>query len=127
MTDECIASEVFDRLRKATVADPEVLAGLCRDYLAEARQTLRQLGAALKQKNAAQVRERAHYLRGSSLVIGATAVARCCAALEEMGRNSELQGAPPIVEEATMALDAVQQELARLVGPSVIPAEGSAA
>ena len=76
---DSLAPDVFERLQKAAAADPEELAALCRDYLAEARRTLAHLRSALAQKDATRFRDRAHYLRGSSLVIGATAVARCCA------------------------------------------------
>lgn len=127
LTNESIASDVFDRLQKATAADPAELAGLCRDYLAEARGTLAQLRCALAQKDAGQIRDRAHYLRGSSLVIGATVVARCCASLEQMGRNSELQDAALVLDQTSAALDVVQTELANRLGPSVVPVEGSAA
>lgn len=127
LTNDPIASDVFQRLQKAATADPAELAGLCRDYLAEARQTLAQLSSALDQNDPVQVRDRAHYLRGSSLVIGATVVARCCASLEQMGRDSELQDAAPLLDQTATALDAVQAELAKRLGQSVVPVEGSAA
>jgi len=124
---ETIASDVFDRLQEATTADPKELTGLCRDYLSEARRTLGQLRSALAQRDAGRLRDRAHYLRGSSLVLGATAVARLCASLEQMGRNDELLNAAPVLVQASLALDAVQAELARRLGDSVVPVEGSVA
>jgi HPt (histidine-containing phosphotransfer) domain-containing protein len=127
VTDESIAPDVFDRLQKAAAADPEELAGLCRDYLAEARRTVAHLHSALVQKDAGRFRDRAHYLRGSSLMLGAAAVARCCAALELMGRDSQLHDAAALLDQASKALDAVQAELARRLGQSVVPVEGSAA
>ena len=127
LTNESIAPDVFDRLQKATVADPSELTELCRDYLSEARSTLAQLRSALSREDAGIFRERAHYLRGSSLVLGATEVARCCAALEHMGRNSEFREAEPLLDQTSAALDGVQAELASRLGPSVLPREGSAA
>jgi len=85
VTEDSLAVETFQRLEQAASADPQALADLCRDYLLEARRTLQQLSAAVAQKDAVQLCSRAHYLRGSSLVIGATVVASCCAALEQMG------------------------------------------
>jgi HPt (histidine-containing phosphotransfer) domain-containing protein len=126
LTKESLAADVFDRLQKATGA-PAELAGLCRDYLAEARSTLGQLRGALAQEDAGWFRDRAHYLRGSSLVLGATAVARCCADLERMGRESDLRDASPLLDQASAALDELQVELTRRLGPSVVPVEGSAA
>lgn len=127
LTNESIASDVFDRLRKATTANPAELAGLCRDYLAEARSTLAQLRCALAQKDAGRFRDRAHYLRGSSLVLGATTVARCCSDLEQMGRNSELLEAATLLDQTSSALDAVQAELAKRLGRSVVLVGGSGA
>jgi HPt (histidine-containing phosphotransfer) domain-containing protein len=100
---------------------------LYRDYLAEARQTLAQLRGALARKDGERFRGRAHYMRGSSLIVGATVVARCCADLELMGRNSEFREAARLLDETSTALTALGTELARRLGPSVFPAEGSAA
>ncbi len=127
MNIDSLAPDVFERLQKAAAADPEELAALCRDYLAEARRTLAHLRSALAQKDATRFRDRAHYLRGSSLVIGATAVARCCASLEQMGRDGEFRDAAPVLDQVAEALRAVQVELAARLGESVIPIEGSAA
>jgi HPt (histidine-containing phosphotransfer) domain-containing protein len=124
---DSLAPDVFERLQKAAAADPEELAALCRDYLAEARRTLAHLRSALAQKDATRFRDRAHYLRGSSLVIGATAVARCCTSLEQMGRDGEFRVAAPVLDQVAEALQAVQVELAARLGESVIPIEGSAA
>jgi histidine phosphotransfer protein HptB len=122
-----IAREIFDRLRQATAADPAVLAELCREYVAEARSTIIKLRKALTQRDAAEVRERAHYLKGSSLMIGARILAQCCTKLEQMGRDSELEAAEPVLNQAIAALKAVEDELARELGSVALPAEGSAA
>jgi histidine phosphotransfer protein HptB len=127
VTDEPIITDVFDRLLKAAAADPQELAGLCRDYLAEARRTLVNLQAALVQKDSGRMRDRAHYLRGSSLIIGASTLARLCGSLEQMGRDAQLHDAAPVLKQACEALDAVQAELARRLGQSVVPVEGSVA
>jgi len=100
---------------------------LYRDYLAEARQAFAQLRGALVRTDAEGFRERAHYLRGSSLIVGATVIARCCANLELMGRNSDFRDAVRLLDQTSAALEAIEIELARRLGPAVIPAEGSAA
>jgi HPt (histidine-containing phosphotransfer) domain-containing protein len=122
-----ITTEVFERLRQATAKDPSVLAELCRDYLTEARKTVGQLREAIASGDAGAVRERAHYLKGSSLMIGAQEVSQSCARLERMGRESDLREAEPTLEQAIEALDAVEGELRNEFGPGVVPAEGSAA
>ena len=127
VTDNSLASDVFDRLQKATTADPAELVGLCRDYLSEARHTLAQLRSALARLDAEQVRGQAHYLRGSSLVLGATVVAQSCATLELMSRNSDLDDGERLLDQISTALNDVETELAKRLGPSVVPVEGSAA
>ena len=122
-----IVSEVFDRLRQATAKDPSVLLELCNEYLAEARATVRQLREAVTSQDAGSIRERAHYLKGSSLMIGAQDLSQQCAALEKMGRDSNLGEAKETLEQAIVALDAVENELRKELGPAVRPAEGSAA
>ncbi len=125
--DVVIAREIFDRLRQATAADPAILAELCREYVAEARTTVAKLQKALAQRDATEVRERAHYLKGSSLMIGARTLAQCCGRLEQMGRDSDLEAAEPVLDQVIQALKAVEDELTRELGSVALPAEGSAA
>ncbi len=127
MGEAVIAREVFDRLRQATAGDTGVLAELCREYVSEARSTIANLRHALNEGNAAEFRERAHYLKGSSLMIGARHLSQYCATLEQMGRDSDLSAAEPVLEQAVAALRAVEEELTRDLGPVALPAEGSAA
>jgi HPt (histidine-containing phosphotransfer) domain-containing protein len=125
--DVVIAREIFDRLRQATAADPAILAELCREYVAEARSTVAKLQKALAQRDATEVRERAHYLKGSSLMIGARTLAQCCGRLEQMGRDSDLEAAEPALDQVIQALKAVEDELTKELGSVALPAEGSAA
>lgn len=127
MAETVLAREVFDRLRQATAGDSGVLAELCREYVGEARATIVNLHKALSEGNAAEFRERAHYLKGSSMMIGARHLSQYCATLEEMGKKSDLTAAPSVLEQAAAALRAVEEELTRDLGPVALPAEGSAA
>lgn len=127
LNDEVLNRDIFDRLKSSTAAQPAVLAELCRDYLTEAQATVVQLREAMAQQNAARIRDRAHYLKGSSMMLGAREVSEACASLEMMGRSSNLAGAGSALEDIAAALQRVEAELARIVGPSVLPAEGSAA
>ncbi len=125
--ESVILPEVFDRLRQATAKDPAVLIDLCREYIEEARKTLSQLRDAFLAKDARAFCDRAHYLKGSSLMVGARRLAQCCATLERMGRDSDFRGAKPMLEDTEAALREVEAQLAEQVGPAVLPAEGSAA
>lgn len=127
MADRVLKLEILERLRQATAGNSTVLEELCRDYLAEARATIAQLRDAVTQGNAIAVRERAHYLKGSSMMIGAEGLSQCCATLELMGRNSNLDAAEPALEQTMAALKEVETALAERLGPMVLPEEGTAA
>lgn len=121
MSEPVIAREIFDRLRQATANNPEMLIELCRDYIVEARTALAQIREALRVKDPGQLRERAHYLKGSSMMIGARELSQHCAKLEQTGRDSELATAEPEYERARTALKAVENELQQELGPAVLP------
>ena len=121
MSQPVIARDIFDRLRQATANSPEMLIELCRDYISEARAALAQVSEALRGKDPRQLRDRAHYLKGSSMMIGARELSQHCATLEQMGRDSELAAAEPEYERATKALRAVENELQQELGPAVLP------
>jgi HPt (histidine-containing phosphotransfer) domain-containing protein len=127
VNDTVLNSAVFERLQQATASQPAVLEELCRDYVAEARLTLAQLREAVDQNDAGAVRERAHYLKGSSMMLGAQQLTQACASLEQMGRDAKLAEAESALQEAVADLKDVEAELAEIVGPAVLPAEGSAA
>ena len=115
-----ITREIFDRLRQSTARTPEVLTELCRDYLMEARLTIEQLRGAVAAQDAGMLRDRAHYLKGSSMMIGAGALSHCCATLEQMGRNSEMNTAGAMLEQTISALQAVEAALAQELGTAVL-------
>lgn len=127
MTERVLSRDIFGRLQQATASTPGVLPELCREYVVEARNTILQLRAALAEADAGEVRERAHYLKGSSLMIGARELAQCCATLEQMGRDADLRTAAAALERVIAALQVVEAELAEEVGPAALPSEGSAA
>jgi len=127
VSEPALAREIFERLRQATANQPDVLAELCRDYVSEARKTLDQIGRALADADVRQLRERAHYLKGSSMMIGARELSDSCARLEQMGRDGQLSEAAPELAQATAALKTVEAELLRELGPAAVPEHGSAA
>lgn len=127
MNDSLITAEIFGRLRQATANEPDVLAELCRDYISEARLTLVQLRDAIDMRDATMLQDRAHYLKGSSMMIGAGAVSKCCATLEQMGRERNFTGSEELLQQASAALEAVAGELVKELGPAVLPSEHSAA
>ncbi|MGB8768339.1 MAG: Hpt domain-containing protein [Candidatus Korobacteraceae bacterium] len=127
MADSPISSETFERLLQATASRPAELVELCREYLVEAGQTLAQLRNAFTLKQAEEFRNRAHYLKGSSMIMGAIAVTQYCATLEAMGENGDITDAEHMLDQLSAALDAVAREYVKRLGPGVLPARGSAA
>jgi HPt (histidine-containing phosphotransfer) domain-containing protein len=122
-----IASDVFERLQQAMAAKPAELVDLCRDYLTEARQTLAQLRNLFTLRQTQELRSRAHYLKGSSMLLGAVYVTKCCASLEAMGKKGDFSETERTLDETAAALDAVEYEFVKRLGPDVLPSRGSAA
>ncbi len=108
-------------------ADRTGLTDLYRDYLADAWDTVGIIRETIHRPHQPEeVRQKAHCLKGSSLVLGATVVARHASILEESTRG------PGANEESTLdnivdAIRAVQTELATRLGGEVIPAGRTAA
>ncbi len=127
VNETTLASQTFDQLQQAMASDTAGFTELYRDYLTDAWQALRLLLDAVYQKQAAEVRSRAHHLKGSSMVLGARTVAQCASALEEMGSSADLQGAGAQLDRTRQALLQVQAELSRRLGAAVIPADKTAA
>jgi len=127
VNDNVLNRSVFERLQQATASQPAVLEELCRDYVSEARLTLAQLRDAIDESDSGMVRERAHYLKGSSMMLGAQELTQACATLEQMGRDADLTEAVFALQQALAALKEVENTLAEVVGPTVLPAGGSAA
>ena len=127
MSENVLAPEVFDRLQQAMADDPGGLADLYRQYLTEAGRTLQlQLRNAFVQKDGEMLRRHAHYLKGSSQVVGVPEVARRCAVLEELGSRADFGQAEQALATTSAAIATAQQELVRRLGALVIPAEDPA-
>lgn len=127
MTDNLISVDAFDRLRQMTASRPAELVEICHEFLTEAQRTLAQLRNAFTLKQAEELRNRAHYLKGSSMIVGAVGVTQCCASLEAMGKKGNLDEAEPVLDQLSAVLKAVEQEFVKILGPDVLPVEGSAA
>lgn len=99
---------------------------LYRDYLADAWHTLQLLCEAVRQQRPQEAREKAHYLKSSSLVLGAREVARHANKIEELALASGLTDELAL-DRTTDALREVQAELVKRLGGGVLPADRSAA
>ena len=125
-TETPLTPEVFDQLQAAMAADRAGFTELYRDYLADAWHTLQLLREAVRQQSPQEAREKAHYLKSSSLVLGARKVARHANKIEELALASELSDERAL-DRISDALREVQGELAQRLGGGVLPAGRSAA
>jgi HPt (histidine-containing phosphotransfer) domain-containing protein len=125
-TETPITPEVFDQLQAAMAADRAGLTELYRDYLGDAWHTLQLLREAVRQQRPQEAREKAHYLKSSSLVLGAREMARHASKIEELALATELTD-ELMLDRLADALTEVQAELAERLGGGVLPAGRTAA
>ena len=104
-----------------TASRPAELVEICREFLSEAGKTLAQLRNAFTLKQAEELRNGAPYLKGSSLIVGAVSVTRCCAGLEAMGKTGDWCEAEAVLDQLSAALQAVEQEYVKILGAGVLP------
>jgi len=121
VTETPLHSAVYDQLRLAMTGNPTAFTELYRDYLADAWESLRVLREGAQRGDGESVRARAHYLRSSSLVMGAQVVARQAAMLEEAVTESDSPNVSGLLDDMGRALREVQSELAGRVGSVVVP------
>jgi HPt (histidine-containing phosphotransfer) domain-containing protein len=127
VNETLIKTAVYEQLRKAMAEDATGFVALYRDYLAEAWQSLQNIKESIESGRTELVRSNAHYLRSSSLVLGASEVARWAAKLEEAAIASEAKEFDALQAELQTAINGVQVELSERLGTAVFPANRTAA
>ncbi|MFC4308281.1 Hpt domain-containing protein [Steroidobacter flavus] len=107
---------VLDRkhLLEMTDGDAEFERELISAYRDSAQGTLARLRTALSAGQLTQVIREAHFLKGASLNIGATAMARCAGAIEQAARAGDLTLAREQSEQLDAQEAALWAELDRL-------------
>jgi len=88
-TGEILDLAVVERLRcDMSAVDPQLVDSVLRDYETELTRAIAEIAALSREENQAErLRRAAHRLKGSSAIIGATAVTAACARLEELARD----------------------------------------
>ena len=122
-----LTEAVYEQLRHAMAADPAGFTALYRDYLADARQSLRLLRESIQDRHIESVRAKAHYLRSGSLVLGAPDVARGAAMLEEAAIAGDSGSFDVLLETIETAVNNTQAELSERLGNSVLPVDETGA
>jgi len=127
VNETTLASTIYDQLQRAMACNPAGFIELYRDYLADAWEAVGTVRDAVLRRKPDEMSAGAHRLKGSSMVLGACGVAQCAAALEEMGRSGDVEGAGPLLDRTGRALREVEAELAVRLGAGVVPADKTGA
>ena len=108
-----VHSELWDPEIAAgsTGGDDALLQELAELFVEESSGWLRELQAALGQRNAREVRRLAHTIKGSALVFGARKVGQLAEQLEMMGKDDALEQAPRRYEQLVQATSALNAAL----------------
>ena len=89
---------VLDHLRSLqTEDDPHLLKELLEMFLDDTEERLGKLRAAVREEDAEGIRQESHALRGSSVNMGATKIARICKELEHAGDSENLPEASELL------------------------------
>jgi two-component system sensor histidine kinase/response regulator len=115
LPDSLPGLDIKDTLAALNI-DGATLTRIMSGFLADNRQTVNHLQAALADNNLDTLRQLAHSLKGSSANIGANGLSAAAHALEDACRRANLgDGAPnglkPLIERVAAALDPVLQSI----------------
>jgi CheY-like chemotaxis protein/HPt (histidine-containing phosphotransfer) domain-containing protein len=106
-------TEVVGRLARMGEATDEDLVGeLAKLFLIDSDSRIVELRQAVAGDDAGSVARSAHTLRGASAILGATELARLCAALEMSGAADDLIGGGEQLEAVEAELERVREALA---------------
>lgn len=119
MKEDVLVPEVFGCIQQAMATDPRGLVELCNDYLVDARKTLELLREDLRRRDAEQLRTHAHYLKGSSQVIGTKRIAACCVVLESPSNPMDVEGVTELLKAMEAAIEQAKTEMAARVGTAI--------
>ncbi|MFT5208889.1 MAG: HPt (histidine-containing phosphotransfer) domain-containing protein [Flavobacterium sp.] len=95
----------FEELKEIMEEDFEVL---LETYLLDSNSKLAALQEAFKQKDLAAIREISHGFKGSSLNIGAQALASLCAGIEDLSRESKFAEALVLLQQVIAEYESVK-------------------
>ena len=98
--------------------DEVLLRELVQLFLVDGPQTIGQLRLGLDTRHGMRVQFAAHTLAGNAGIFGGCRVVELARRLERLGRDNNLAGAEPIVEELDAALDALCRGLTNLLEES---------
>jgi HPt (histidine-containing phosphotransfer) domain-containing protein len=89
---------------------------LIEAYLSDTGTRIDEVRAAAVAKDAYQLRELVHSLKGSCSNIGAVALARCCQDVEKIAKDGELDGVVDLIDEIQRQFLEVRSALIQELG-----------
>ncbi len=110
----------FERLDESAFAQfyevwgdeaPQVIAELVDLFVQNTPQFLRDMEAAYRQKDAAELRRLAHTLKSNAAMVGANGLARLCQSLEDAAKANDMDTAGELLDQVQREYERVQQEL----------------
>jgi len=102
----------WDRLLDR-LGDEETVSEIMPVYVNDKRQRLEELGRAVEQADAAQVKLHAHAIKGASANVGATYLSDVAKTLEHLAAEGDLSDAPRLFEEITRLFDEFEAFVSR--------------
>ena len=112
VTEEPINRRALDAIRTLMGPNGDALAKkVIRTYLEDMPAGLERMQAAARVGDAEALRKAAHSMKSSSANVGAERLSRLCKALEMIGCGGTVEGAPPLLEDATAELARVVEAL----------------
>ena len=111
---ETLDSAALNNLLETVGGDQEFLAELVDTFLEDAPQMLADMRQAAETGDAPGLRLAAHSLKSNSADFGAMSLNALCKQLEILGKENQLDGALPLIEQADAAFEAVKPALLAL-------------
>jgi signal transduction histidine kinase/CheY-like chemotaxis protein/HPt (histidine-containing phosphotransfer) domain-containing protein/PAS domain-containing protein len=111
---ETLDPAALDNLRQTVGDDEEFLAELVDTFLEDAPQMLADMRRAAESGDAPELRLHAHSLKSNSAEFGAMALSALSKQLEIMGKENQLDGALPLVDQADALYEAIKPALEAL-------------
>ncbi|GEM_PF-2277884 len=116
--DEVLDMKIVESLRRLqTPKRPHFLQDVVGKYVTTTEETIARLRVRASERNAADVREAAHSMKGSSLAIGAAKVGATAAELQKLAEDGDFAQAEPMIERLVDEFGRARTKLLALANP----------
>jgi HPt (histidine-containing phosphotransfer) domain-containing protein len=115
--EDPVDEAVLRNLRDLGGDDPEFVPGLVREFLVHAQRAVSRLRIAAERRDATELKDAAHGLKGSAGRLGARHLAALCADLDARARAGALDGVAGAVEAIAREAQRVRARLEAVAAP----------